>query len=45
MLALEREGLGLAVVCDALLRLSDVAWAQPLPLIDGSHKFPAGVIT
>lgn len=27
------------------LRLSDVAWAQPLPLIDGSHKFPAGVIT
>ncbi len=27
------------------LRLSDVAWAQPLPLVDGSHQFPAGVIT
>ncbi|TCL08859.1 uncharacterized protein (DUF952 family) [Shimia isoporae] len=27
------------------LRLSDVSWAQPLPLVDGSHQFPAGVIT
>lgn len=26
------------------LRLSDVAWAQPLPLIDGVHQFPAGVL-
>ena len=25
------------------LRLSDVAWAQPLPLVDGVHQFPAGV--
>ncbi len=24
------------------LRLSDVAWAQPLPLKDGAHQFPAG---
>ncbi|MFD0858902.1 DUF952 domain-containing protein [Roseovarius aquimarinus] len=24
------------------LRLSDVAWAQPLPLVDGVHRFPAG---
>ncbi len=23
------------------LRLSDVAWAQPLPLVDGHHQFPA----
>lgn len=22
------------------LRMSDVAWAQPLPLIDGQHRFP-----
>ncbi len=26
-------------------RLSDVSWAQPLPLIDGKHEFPAGVLT
>ncbi|MDX1786230.1 MAG: DUF952 domain-containing protein [Roseovarius sp.] len=25
------------------LRLSDVAWAQPLPLMDGQHQFPAGM--
>ncbi len=25
------------------LRLSDVQWAQPLPLIDGVHRFPAGL--
>ncbi|WP_138935109.1 DUF952 domain-containing protein [Roseovarius arcticus] len=24
------------------LRLSDVAWAQPLPLLDGLHQFPSG---
>jgi len=25
------------------MRLSDVAWAQPLPLMDGVHQFPAGL--
>ncbi len=25
------------------LRLQDVAWAQPLPLVDGKHDFPAGL--
>lgn len=25
------------------MRLSDVAWAQPLPLVDGVHEFPAGL--
>ncbi|MDZ7710740.1 MAG: DUF952 domain-containing protein [Roseovarius sp.] len=25
------------------LRLEDVAWAQPLPLEDGAHRFPAGL--
>ncbi|WP_354538637.1 DUF952 domain-containing protein [Roseovarius sp. MBR-6] len=25
------------------LRLSDVVWAQPLPLVDGAHQFPAGL--
>lgn len=25
------------------LRLSDVAWAQPLPLVEGAHQFPAGL--
>lgn len=25
------------------MRLSDVAWAQPLPLLDGVHQFPAGL--
>ena len=25
------------------LRLADVAWAQPLPLINGVHQFPAGL--
>lgn len=25
------------------LRLSDVAWAQPLPLKNGAHQFPAGL--
>ncbi len=24
------------------LTLPDVAWAQPLPLLDGKHQFPAG---
>ncbi|GAA6182370.1 MULTISPECIES: DUF952 domain-containing protein [unclassified Shimia] len=26
------------------LRLSDVTWAQPLPLISGIHQFPAGLL-
>ena len=25
------------------LHLSDVHWAQPLPLVDGQHDFPAGL--
>ncbi|SFN93741.1 Uncharacterized conserved protein, DUF952 family [Roseovarius lutimaris] len=25
------------------LALSDVAWGQPLPLVDGVHQFPAGL--
>jgi uncharacterized protein (DUF952 family) len=27
----------------APLRLDQVAWAQPLPLVDGAHAFPAGM--
>jgi len=27
----------------APLRLDQVAWAQPLPLVDGTHRFPAGL--
>ena len=25
------------------LRLEDVRWAQPLPLLDGQHQFPPGL--
>ena len=25
------------------LRLADVVWAQPLPLVDGAHQFPPGL--
>lgn len=25
------------------MKLEDVAWAQPLPLVDGTHQFPAGL--
>ena len=25
------------------LRLDDVAWAQPLPLVNGTHQFPIGL--
>lgn len=25
------------------LVLQDVVWAQPLPLVDGAHQFPAGL--
>lgn len=27
------------------LRLNDVTWAQPLPIIDGKHEFPTGVLS
>ncbi|QFT94013.1 hypothetical protein FIU86_14280 [Roseovarius sp. THAF9] len=27
-----------------VLRLDDVVWAQPLPLVDGVHQFPAGAV-
>ncbi|CTQ50440.1 DUF952 domain-containing protein [Jannaschia donghaensis] len=27
----------------APLRMDQVAWAQPLPLVDGAHDFPAGL--
>ena len=27
----------------APLRLDQVAWAQPLPVVDGVHRFPAGM--
>ncbi|WP_412551855.1 DUF952 domain-containing protein [Shimia sp. MIT910701] len=27
------------------LRLTDVTWVQPLPLVDGTHEFPAGVLS
>lgn len=26
------------------LKLDDVVWAQPLPLVDGVHQFPAGLV-
>lgn len=26
------------------LKLADVAWAQPLPLVNGKHEFPAGLL-
>ena len=26
-----------------VLRIEDVAWAQPLPLLNGVHQFPAGL--
>ncbi|HBB82044.1 MAG TPA: DUF952 domain-containing protein, partial [Sulfitobacter sp.] len=25
------------------LTLEDVVWAQPLPVVDGAHEFPAGL--
>jgi len=25
------------------LKLSDIVWCQPLPLVDGRHKFPEGL--
>jgi len=26
-----------------VLLIADVVWAQPLPLLDGAHQFPAGL--
>lgn len=28
----------------APLRLDQVAWAQPLPVVDGAHRFPDGLL-
>ncbi|MEM7059026.1 MAG: DUF952 domain-containing protein [Pseudomonadota bacterium] len=28
----------------APLRLKDVTWSQPLPLIDGKHRFPVSMV-
>jgi uncharacterized protein (DUF952 family) len=53
LLAVEAEGLGDALKWeisrgDALfphlyraLRLTDILWAKPMPLVDGVHQFPA----
>lgn len=55
ILALDAEALGDALKWEpsrggdlfphlyAQLRLEDVAWSQPLPLIDGVHRFPTGM--
>ena len=55
LVAVEAEGLGDALKWEVSrggarfphlyrpLRLADVAWAQPLPLLDGGHAFPPGV--
>ncbi len=57
LLGLEADGLGDKLVWEASrggalfphlyrpLRLDDVAWAQPLPLEGGQHRFPAGVLS
>lgn len=26
------------------MQLADVVWAQPLPLVEGAHQFPAGMV-
>ena len=56
LLAVEADALGDALKWevsrgDALfphlyrsLTLGDVVWAQPLPLVDGVHDFPAGLV-
>ena len=55
LVALETDALGEALEWevsrgDALfphlyrkLAMADVVWAQPLPLVDGVHEFPAGL--
>ena len=57
LLGLESEALGEALKWEPsrggalfphlyrMLKLEDVAWAQPLPLVDGAHQFPAGLGT
>lgn len=57
LLALESEALGAALRWEksrggdlfphlyAPLDLAHVIWAQPLPLVNGTHEFPAGVLT
>ena len=54
LLALEADALGEALKWEpsrggdlfphlyGSLKLADVLWAQPLPLVDGEHQFPAG---
>ncbi len=56
LVALETDALGEALEWevsrgDALfphlyrqLTMADVVWAQPLPLVDGVHQFPAGLL-
>jgi uncharacterized protein (DUF952 family) len=56
LVALETDALGEALEWevsrgDALfphlyrkLTMADVVWAQPLPLVDGEHQFPAGLV-
>lgn len=55
LLAVEAEALGEALKWETSrggalfphlyreLRMEDVHWAQPLPLVDGVHAFPAGL--
>ena len=54
LLAVEADGLGDALIWEVsrggaefphlyrMLMLEDVVWAQPLPLLNGAHDFPAG---
>ncbi|MCB1364646.1 MAG: DUF952 domain-containing protein [Rhodobacteraceae bacterium] len=55
LLALEAEGMGEALKWEPsrngalfphlyrALRLDEVIWAKPLPLVDGAHRFPEGM--
>lgn len=56
LLAIDADGLGDALKWDVsrggalfphlyrALRLTDVLWAKPLPLIDGAHQFPEDML-
>ena len=56
LLALDADGLGDALKWEVsrggalfphlyrVLRLSDVLWAKPLPLVDGTHQFPEEMV-
>ncbi|MEP2030417.1 MAG: DUF952 domain-containing protein [Paracoccaceae bacterium] len=56
LLALDDDALGNELIWEASrggalfphlygpLKLSDVEWAQPLPLVDGKHEFPIGLL-